>query len=112
MKNQSRKREHRVPWGCVYKITYPNGKIYVGSDTAKEALYDYFTYFGTPIKARREMNEEMKEYMEKGIELVIRKEILFFKEDVEIGEILRKEKEFIKDLDSTNKEIGYNRNLI
>ncbi|MCB8840648.1 hypothetical protein [Aurantimonas sp. VKM B-3413] len=32
----------------VYKVTWPNGKIYVGSDTT-----DSIAYFGSPSKSAR-----------------------------------------------------------
>ena len=31
----------------IYKITYPNGKIYVGSDVSAKAEMNLWTYFGS-----------------------------------------------------------------
>jgi len=56
----------------IYKITYPNGQIYIGKD-----LTDTITYFGSPnpeIVAKDFRREERNDF-------TIRKEILFESED-------------------------------
>ena len=65
-----------VPWGCVFKITFPNGKIYVVSDTATTARIDFFKYFGTPVKARDEMHAEMGHFLTRNEAYVVKKKIL------------------------------------
>ena len=83
----------------VYKITYPNGKIYVGKD-----LTDSINYFGsasseliandfTPAQRR---------------DFVIRKEILWESETASDAEVNQKEIEFIHKLRSNDPVIGYN----
>ena len=82
----------------IYKITYPNGKIYVGKD-----LTNTITYFGSvdsDLVAKDFTSEQRKN-------LTITKEILFESEDEK--EINRRESEFILKLQSNNPEIGYNR---
>jgi hypothetical protein len=98
-----------IPWGCVFKITFPNGKIYVGSDTASTARLDFFKYFGSPLKARKEMLAEMNEYLTGAAAYVLRKEILHSKADVTVGEILQIEQQFIRNLNAKDPSIGYNR---
>lgn len=102
-------RESVIAWGCVFKITFPNGKIYVGSDTARTARLDFFKYFGSPLKAKTEMLEELGEYLEGQHAYVLKKEILHSEEEVCVGDILRIEQEFIKSLHAKNPEVGYNR---
>lgn len=40
----------------IYKVTWPNGKIYVGSD-----LTDSITYFGSPAKGQLEADFPSRE---------------------------------------------------
>jgi CTP:phosphocholine cytidylyltransferase-like protein len=81
----------------IYKITYPNGKIYVGKD-----LTNTLTYFGS-------VNDDLvkNDFSEMQIKsFTITKEIIFESEDVE--EINKLEAKFIVDLQSNNPEVGYN----
>ncbi len=82
----------------IYKITYPNGKIYIGKD-----LTDTITYFGSvnsELVAKDFTREEQKDF-------TIRKEILMESEDE--NEINQNESKFILEYGSNNPEIGYNR---
>jgi hypothetical protein len=92
------KRDSIIPWGCVFKITFPNKKIYVGSDTALTARLDYFKYFGSPQKAKREMLIDMEEFLNGEKACILKREILYACENVTVGEILRIERKFIKPL--------------
>jgi len=103
------KKDSIIPWGCVFKITFPNGKIYIGSDTARTARLDFFKYFGTPIKAKEEMLHELGEYLSTEKPYNVKKEILHAQENVRVGDILKTEQKFIKSLNSKNPSIGYNR---
>lgn len=98
-----------IPWGCVFKITFPNEKIYVGSDTASTARQDFFKYFGTPQKAKNDMLNEMGEYLSGANEYIVRKEILHAQVNARVGDILRIEQQFIKALNAKDPAIGYNR---
>ena len=98
-----------IPWGCVFKTTYPNGKIYVGSDTARNAKLDFFKYFGSPAKEKSEMLEELGDYLTSNKSYALKKDILYAQDNVRIGDILTKEQEFINSLNSKNPTIGYNR---
>jgi len=85
----------------IYKITWPNGKIYVGSD-----LTDSITYLGSPHKPSivadfpsREARRVMR----------ITREILWESDTASKGEVLRLEREFIVTLAANDPAIGYNR---
>lgn len=81
----------------VYKITYPNGKIYIGKD-----LTDSINYFGSAnneMISRDFTREERRDFS-------IRKEILFESESEE--EVNKKEIELIRKFESNNPDIGYN----
>jgi len=84
----------------IYKITYPNGKIYVGKDSTGDNL----RYWGSPDR----------EYLEKDFsweaqrDLTLRKEILFYSSDISESDLLKKENEFIVELGANNPDKGYN----
>lgn len=83
----------------IYKITYPNGKIYIGKD-----LVDTLNYYGSADSRLIEMDftrEQRKNF-------IVIKEILFEAEDIDDKEINKKEVEFIRQYQSNNPEIGYN----
>ena len=83
----------------VYKITYPNGKIYVGMD-----LTGTFRYFGSwdgeAIAA--DFTPEQRS------DFTIRREILWQSETATDTEVRLKELEFIQALRSNDPAIGYN----
>ena len=82
----------------LYKITYPNGKIYIGKD-----LTNTLTYFGSvnsKIVTADFTEEERKDFS-------IRKEILLESEDKK--EINQNESKFILKYQSNNPDIGYNK---
>jgi hypothetical protein len=83
----------------IYKITYPNGKIYVGKD-----LTDSINYFGSAsseLIAKDFTREQRRDF-------TIRKEILWESESASDAEVNQKEVEFILKLGSNNPAIGYN----
>lgn len=83
----------------IYKITYPNGKIYIGKD-----LTGTLNYFGSPdskLIERDFSREEMRDF-------TIRKEILWEAETATDRDVNLKEVEFIKAFSSNNPTIGYN----
>lgn len=84
----------------IYKITYPNGKIYVGQDVT-----DSIGYFGSPdstLIARDFTPEQRRDF-------TIRKEILWESEEASKAEVDRREVEFILSLRSNDPRVGYNR---
>lgn len=81
----------------IYKITYPNGKIYIGKD-----LTNTLNYFGSANSKLIELDFSDKEKNN----FTITKEILFESEEVSI--INKKEVELILKYNSNNPKIGYN----
>ena len=84
----------------VYKITYPNGKIYVGQDVT-----DSIGYFGSPdrkLLAADFTPDQRRDF-------TARKEILWESETAAGAEVNQKEVEFILALRSNDPAIGYNR---
>jgi hypothetical protein len=85
----------------VYKVTWPNGKIYVGSD-----LTDSITYVGSPDRSLIEADFPSREARR---DMTVRREILWESEFSNNAEVLLKEREFIVALRANNPAIGYNR---
>ena len=83
----------------IYKIIYPNGKIYVGQDRT-----DSINYFGSPDNAliAKDFNREQRR------RFVVIREILWESETATQGEVTQKEIEFIISLKSNDPAIGYN----
>ncbi len=82
----------------IYKITYPNGKIYIGKDLTNSI--NYFGSANSDLIAQDFSEEEQRDF-------TIRKEILAESEDS--AEINKMEVELIRKHQSNNPEIGYNR---
>ncbi|QEE36466.1 GIY-YIG nuclease family protein [Octadecabacter sp. SW4] len=84
----------------VYKITFPNGKIYIGKDIGKDG--HTIRYFGSWNFARVEADftkDELRDF-------TIRREILFEGPDkVEVG---RREMALIVEHGANDPERGYN----
>jgi hypothetical protein len=83
----------------IYKITYPNGKIYVGKD-----LTGSINYFGSASSSLIEQDftkEQRKNF-------TIRREILWESEDAEDKDVNQKEVEYITLLRANDPAIGYN----
>jgi hypothetical protein len=83
----------------IYKITYPNGKIYIGQDVT-----DSINYFGSAdsnLIARDFTREQRRDF-------TIRKEILWESETTSNSEVNKLEIEYILKYQSNNPLIGYN----
>ncbi len=84
----------------IYKVTYPNGKIYVGKD-----LTDSINYFGSAdnrLIAADFTREQRRDF-------TIRRELLWESEDATDAEVNAKEVEFIRALHANDPAVGYNR---
>ncbi len=84
----------------IYKITYPNGKIYIGKD-----LTGTLNYFGSADSKLIEKDftpEQMRDF-------TIRKQIIWESDTASDREVNMKEVEFIKAYSSNNPSIGYNK---
>ena len=84
----------------IYKVTYPNGKIYVGMD-----LTDTITYFGTPSPELVAADFTMEERRR----LTVTKEILWESATASDAEVRRKEMKLILAHRPNDPAIGYNR---
>jgi hypothetical protein len=83
----------------IYKITYPNGKIYVGKDVT-----DDINYFGSADSKLIERDFSRKQRRD----FTIRKEILWESDSASDSEVSAKEVEFITRLHANDPAIGYN----
>ena len=85
----------------IYKITYPNGKIYVGQDRT-----DSINYFGSAahhlVAADFPAREQRRDF-------TIRRELLWESDTATNADLSQKELEFILQLRSNDPTIGYNR---
>lgn len=84
----------------VYKITYPNGKIYIGKD-----LTDSINYFGSANSnaIAEDFSREQRQ------DFTIKREILWESEAASDAEVSRVEVEAIRAHRSNDPAIGYNR---
>ena len=84
-------------------ITYPTGKIYIGKDSVGS-----HRYFGSPDMDV--INDDFKKLPEETRkDYTIRKQILWESEDCSESELSQKEIEYIREHQSNNPKIGYNR---
>lgn len=83
----------------IYKITYPKGKIYIGSDRTND-----INYFGSAYSEliAADYNEEERKIF------TITREILWGPEQITLSELLEKENEYIKRNEANNPQKGYN----
>ena len=84
----------------IYKIRYPNGKIYIGKD-----LTDSINYYGSAnhsLVARDFTREQRRDF-------TIRKEILWESETATDAEVNAKEVQYIRAFRSNHPDVGYNR---
>jgi hypothetical protein len=86
----------------VYKITYPNGKIYVGMDLTGTLLY-----FGSP-SAHEQIAADL-DLDGHRLELTLHKEILWESETATDAEVRAMEVRLIREHRSNDPAIGYNR---
>ena len=84
----------------IYKITYPNGKIYIGKDLTDDL--NYFSSTDSKTIERDFTREQMRDF-------TIRKEIIWESKTASDCEVNKKEVEFIRQFKSNNPTIGYNR---
>jgi hypothetical protein len=84
----------------IYKITYPNGKIYIGQDTT-----DSIAYFGSPdgkIIEKDFTSEQRRDFS-------ARKQIIWESDTASDSEVTTEEIRLIREYRSNDPAIGYNR---
>lgn len=84
----------------IYKITYPNGKIYIGKDLT--GSLNYFGSANSKLIERDFTAEEMRDFS-------IRKEVLWESEAASNEEVNAKEVELIRAFRANDPSVGYNR---
>lgn len=84
----------------VYRITYPNGKIYVGKD-----LTDSINYFGSANSDRiaQDFSREQRK------DFTVREEILWESSDASDEEVAAMEINLIRRFRANDPAVGYNR---
>jgi hypothetical protein len=87
----------------IYKITYPNGKIYIGQD-----LTGSISYFGSPNSKAVAADFTA----DQARDFTLRKQILWESQDATDEEVDAKEIEFIMALRSNDSAVGYNRSVL
>ena len=101
--------------GYIYKTTFPNGKIYIGSDHCRTldtsnlnyldliVRYEKHTYFGSSTNPLLEADMELWK------DKILQRDILMpIQEWNSAGILIKKENEFIKKFKANDHEIGYN----
>jgi DNA modification methylase len=91
---------YNTSMNVIYRITYPNGKIYIGQDRTNS-----INYFGSADSAR--IAEDFT--AEQRRSFTITRDILWESETATRAEVTRKEIEFILIHKSNDPAIGYNR---
>lgn len=85
----------------IYKVTYPNGKIYIGQDVTNS-----INYFGSASDELIAMDFTEEQRMS----FSITKDILYKSDSISNKELTKLEFDFIRECQSNNPAIGYNRN--
>ena len=83
----------------IYKITYPNGKIYVGMDLTGSLLY-----VGSPSNVEQ-IAADLDPHR---LELTLRKEILWESETATDAEVRAMEMKLIQENGAQDPAVGYN----
>lgn len=84
----------------IYRVTYPNGKIYIGKD-----LTDDINYFGSAdsgLIAADFTREQRRDFM-------VRREIIWESETATDSEAALREAQLIREHRSNDPAVGYNR---
>jgi DNA modification methylase len=84
----------------IYKITYPNGKIYIGKD-----LTNNINYFGSANQSliAADFTAEQRR------DFTVRREILWDSDTAADAEVNEREVEYIRNLKANDPAVGYNR---
>ena len=100
--------EKHTNW-YIYKITYPNGKIYIGQVYKTKADRDTvvpWLYIGS--SKNPDLISDCKEWMMKKEVGCLKQEILFQSTTCTRKELKTQEREWIKKLGATDPKTGYN----
>ncbi len=89
-----------MPVKIIYKITYPNGKIYIGKDLTNSA--NYFGSAQSELIAADFTLDQLRDF-------TIRHEVLWSSETATDSEVSKLEIQLIRTHRSNDPAIGYNR---
>ena len=89
----------RIKVGVIYKITYPNGKIYIGQDRTNDINY-FGSAKGKLIAA--DFTEEQRR------DFTIRRQILATLKNKTVHDFIEAERRFIRQYNSDDPKVGYN----
>ena len=83
----------------IFRVTYPNGKIYIGQDRTNS-----INYFGSASSdlISRDFTEEQRQ------SFTITRDILWASPDATVSEVTTKENELIRQHKSNHPSVGYN----
>ena len=83
----------------IYRITYPNGKIYVGQDRTNS-----INYFGSASDEliARDFTPDQR------LSFTVTRDVLWHSESADRAEVNRREVEFILKLRANDPAVGYN----
>jgi hypothetical protein len=84
----------------IFKITYPNGKIYIGQDRNNDI--NYFGSASNGLIAKDFTAEQRRDF-------TIRREVIWQSDTCSRAEITAKEVELIREMRSNDPVVGYNR---
>jgi hypothetical protein len=84
----------------IYRITYPNGKIYIGRDLTDDI--DYFGSADSALIAADYSREQRRDF-------TVRREIIWESETATDSEVALMEARLIRELRSNDPAVGYNR---
>ena len=87
----------------IYRITYPNGKIYIGQDRTNSI--NYFGSASDTLIANDFTPEQRRSF-------TVTRDILWESESATRAEVTKIEIEFILTYRSNDPQIGYNRNPV
>ena len=87
-------------YGVAYKVIWPNGKIYVGSDVT-----DRISYFGSPNDARIAADFPTREERRT---ITVTREILWESQTATRSEVLAIERRYIVAMRANDPAVGYN----
>lgn len=89
----------RREMNVIYRITYPNGKIYIGQDRTNSI--NYFGSASSDLIAKDFTHEQRRSF-------TITRDILWESETASRAEVTQKEIEFIRRYRSNDPLVGYN----
>ena len=89
-----------VSMGVIYKIIYPNGKIYIGQDRTND-----INYFGSAKSETIACDFTQKE----ADDFIVRKIILERHCNITIQQLNILERKYIEKFNSNDNKVGYNR---